>query len=440
MLNHKILPYFSAKYVLKSRFSAFLTAILYFSSQAALTNVFLRVAIGEALAMVFIPIVIAALYNIVYDNFSKPYLLIIAFLGLIFSHTITLFLSIIISAIFLAINVKKLFCDSEKPKNYGWISIAKIVLCAVTVLLLSVGYWLPMLEQFASGKFQVSEPWTHVGDNALRFYELFNVYRPGVGIALLLTSIYLLGDPKSKKTFPRRLLCGGLLVALLTTSVFPWELLNNTLFDSIQFPWRMLPYSALLLSFGIGGCLGIKCKQKGSKAVAIAFTGIAILLVLSNVLTLGSKTSPLSESITNNDWALGWGEWMPQGTDKAKLDFQGFVKASDGEMIELTEKSGSTVRFQVDESQADSDFFEVPLLYYKGYSATAIKDNGEKVKLEAVVGENNVVRVASENISGEITVAYTGTTLQTIAYIINFVSLVSLCGYIIFARVKRRKE
>lgn len=430
--------YFSAKIVFKDKVTPCLVTLLYFSSQAIFTNIYGRIAIGESLASVFIPVIIAALYDIVYDNFSRPYLLIIGFLGMVFSHTISLFLSVIISAIYLAFHFKRLFLSKEKPKNYGLKAILKIALCAVLVLLLSICYWLPMLEQFAADKFQVSNPWTHVGENALDIYALFSPYRPGVGLILLILAICFVDNPENKKTLSLHYIYIGLAIALITTKVVKWDLFNETIFNTIQFPWRLIPFSAAFLSFGVSGCLKNEKNGNKVKKTTVAIMVFALLFTANNALIAKNKINSLSDDIVNGAWALGWGEWMPEGTDKSKLDFQGFVKPSDGDMIKLTEKTGTTVKFNIDDKK--TEHFDVPLLYYRGYSAVIETEDGETQQLQTVRGENNVVRVVNDGVSGEVCVSYTGTKIQNVAYGISTVVLVLSLGFALYIGLKKKKH
>jgi hypothetical protein len=424
--------YFSAKLIFKDKFSAAVVAVLNFSSQATFTNFYDRFATGEVIASIFLPVIIAALYDIVYENFSKPQLLIIGFLGLVYSHTISLFLSAVICAVYLACHFKKLFLDKEKPKNYGFIAILKIVLCAVIVLLLSISYWLPMLEQFSSGEFQIKKPWTFVGINSLHVKELFLTHRPGVGLVLMLLSIFFLFHPATKKTFYRHFIIIGLILALVMTKIIDWTIFDDTFINKIQFPWRFAPFSAAFLSFGVGGCVKNAKKKKFIQKLSVIVLSILVVLSLNSTLFVEELRTDVPDNISDDYWARGWGEWLPLETNVWILDFQGFVKTSGGERIELTEKNGPTAKFIINEDERENEFFEVPLLYYKGYSALIKTENGETEQLEIVKGENNVVRIVGNDLSGEVCVSYSGTTVQKIAYVINALAIIALIVFSIY--------
>ncbi len=52
-------------------------------------NLYVRLAVGETIAVAFLPLVVAGLYNLVTENFSKPYFLIIGLAGTCLSHLIS---------------------------------------------------------------------------------------------------------------------------------------------------------------------------------------------------------------------------------------------------------------------------------------------------------------------------------------------------------------
>ena len=145
-------------------------------------------------------------------------------------------------------------------------------------------------------------------------------------------------------------------------------------------------------------------------------------------------------NISDDYWARGWAEWLPRGTNVWILDFHGFIKTSAGERFELTEKNGTTLRFEIDEENSEKEFFEIPLLYYKGYSASLKTEDGETEQLEVVKGENNVVRVIGENLSGEVCVSYSGTFVQKVAYAINALAIIALIGFIIYFQKQKRNS
>lgn len=128
--------YFSTKYIFKSRYAAIIASTLFITSQATIHNMYLICAVGETIASVFCPIIVAALYNIIYDRFSKPWILILGFLGLLYSHTISLFLMGLIFVFILVIKFKTVFLLKGELKNHGLRVAIKLFISAIAVLLI----------------------------------------------------------------------------------------------------------------------------------------------------------------------------------------------------------------------------------------------------------------------------------------------------------------
>lgn len=425
-----ISSYFSTKYIFKSRYASIIASTLFVTSQTFITNAYLRCAVGETLAAIFLPIVIAALYNIIYEKFSKPWILIFGFLGLIYCHTISLFLAGLIFTFILTVNCKTVLFSQNLPKYYGLKVLIKLFMAAIIVLLLSISYWLPMLEQFCFAKFNVNNEGIRIGDCSLKLSELFCSARPGLGLPLLLISmIFILVSTNRKFKLSRHFIIIGLILAFLSTNLFKWKLFNNTIINKIQFPWRLCPLAALFLSIGVGGGINFTFRKIKERKMVLIFLFVLTGIFSVNILTSISNNSIyLPKDICNHGFAIGGGaEWLPLNTDISELNSPDKVYTSNGRSINLTKRIGNTIYFEYDESlYGKSDYFDVPLLFYKGYSATISEFDGNIKTLDVVCSpNNNICRVInSENLEGEICVKYSGTKLQHISYLINFFAIV----------------
>lgn len=437
-----ISSYFSTKYIFKSRYAAIIASTLFITSQAAIHNMYLRCAVGETLASIFCPMIVAALYNIIYDRFSKPWILILGFLGLLYSHTISLFLMGLIFALILIIKFKTVFLLKGELKYYGLRVAIKMFISAIAVLLLSISYWLPMLEQFSSEKFNVNYAMVRLQENTLKVRELFCIGRPGLGLPLLLLSICSICFVN--KNLRSKLSCKfifiGLILSFFSTKLFPWKFLNYTIMTKIQFPWRLYTMAAVFLSIGIGGCIHFALKKIKQRQIVLIFLFVVTNIFAVNVLTSMAQPIGLPEDICNQLYSIGGGcEWLPINTDRSKFNAPNQVYASDGESIDIIKRTGNTIYFKYDDnSESEENYFDVPLLFYKGYSATISTLDGTVKNLDVVKStNNNLCRVINKgNDKGDICVKYSGTKLQHISYCINFLSIVLILIFFKFV-IKR---
>ena len=429
--------YLCANYMLKSRYAALCAAILFPLSQAVITNLYHRAAVGEALAAIFLPIVLCGLYNLLYERFSRPWILILAFTGLLYCHTISLVLSLLAAVAAVAVHAKKLFFSN---RGEGLRLFARLAAAAGLTLLLSVSYWLPMLEQFLTGDFNFNHAVVHMENKTIQFRELFALSRPSVGVVLLLLAILCLIFFRRKRR--RALLClgVGLSLSLLATGLFGflWKELSYTPLAVLQFPWRLLPYAALFLSLGVGQCLHDFSSSRLVRQQTLAVVYLAAALVAVNSLNaVAVNTSDIPANICNLAYSTGAGaEWLPYGTDMNRLNTPLAVAAPDGAVLDVTEKHGTTVRFEIDGTQG---YFDVPLLYYAGYTAEIRTPDGTVQKLQTSRSpDNNLTRVTNDgHLAGTVTVAYTGTAVQFAAYAVNLLTVAALIAY---GLVRRRRS
>ena len=72
-------------------------------SQYFMTDVYIRGAVGECFGFVFIPLVIAGIYNLFYGDKNKLWMLIAGFSGLAMSHVLSFVLTCFVFAVYLLI-------------------------------------------------------------------------------------------------------------------------------------------------------------------------------------------------------------------------------------------------------------------------------------------------------------------------------------------------
>jgi hypothetical protein len=128
------------------------------------------------------------------------------------------------------------------------------------------------------------------------------------------------------------------------------------------------------------------------------------------------------------------GEWISASAIKGRALGRGNVVTSNNlSSSDITYKRNFNVLTVNFENNDESDaYLEFPLLMYKGYYAEI---NGKEVKAE--YGTDSIVRVyLGDNESGEVTVWYKGTAVQTVSKIITVISLAAVVAYLIFRKKK----
>ena len=139
--------YQAGKQIGKSRFTGIITMILYTMGHYHLEDIYRRSAMGEVVAMAFVPLVFWALYDFTESKRYRKGLLCAAFTGLLLCHTISFILCAGVAVIWMLVRWKKVWNKEH---------IVGLLLEAGVCILLTAFYWIPVLEQFASGTFYVS--------------------------------------------------------------------------------------------------------------------------------------------------------------------------------------------------------------------------------------------------------------------------------------------
>ena len=108
--------YCSVKSITKSKFSAIFGTVLYMLAPYRLCDLYIRSAIGEALAMIFLPLAIAGIYHILLGEKSKWYYLLIGLTGITQSHVLSCLLIGLVMIFLCVIFVKYLLLERRYLK------------------------------------------------------------------------------------------------------------------------------------------------------------------------------------------------------------------------------------------------------------------------------------------------------------------------------------
>ena len=100
-----ITTYLCAKGISKEKYTALITAVIFSACQYHIANLYVRGAVGEAQAFVFFPLVVYGIYDLIYRDFEKAWVMGLGFWGLMFSHSISLVIALCTSPTALSVTV-----------------------------------------------------------------------------------------------------------------------------------------------------------------------------------------------------------------------------------------------------------------------------------------------------------------------------------------------
>ena len=397
--------YVSAKAIFDSCRTAVGASVLYTLCVYRLVNLYTRATLGESLAMIFFPLIIWSLYEVLRRDDGKWPLLALGMTGVCMSHLLSTLFSVLFCAIAAAFSLPKLM--REKCR---FLSILKAA--AITVLC-CVWFYVPMMQYSGDGvstsvvldaQENVLQPGgffvAFAGDMNADIPEDF-AYTIGVvpglallvGCALLLVRRYAQGKAAMEGKDRVALALGALgAVALIgATDAFPWELVCSlrrpfsTFFKQIQFPWRLVGVAVPMMS--MAAAWGYLTDDRH------AFAGAALIVALcaacsGYTMQCMVQRTPVLDKETFTDTRISQFEYTYVGTEKTALK-PGDICVGGAEgaysVLEMTKRGTNlTAVIEMD----GGAYIEFPLLYYPGYQATV---NGIPCKVAR--GTNNMLRV-----------------------------------------------
>ncbi len=425
-----------------SKFAATVAAILLTLCPYHMDDMVVRTACGENAAFIFLPFAIYGVFNVLFEEMDKPWVFGLGFAGLILTHPATCLLTACCAAVMFLIYIRTFI---KEPRLF-------IKMCVVSVLaLLVTSYqWMPMLEQFASAKFYVSNNWTDLLDSAVEFSSLASSTFPTVGIvlfALILPRAFL-----SRKDYPILkyvdfMLIAGLVFAVGATRIMPWERVAR-FFGFLQFPWRMFIMTSVLLAMADAIILELFLDRVGEDKRTLVFD--VVLIALTAITAQFAITHQNSGSMGYYDYSDDYfnfkpftvnviaGEWLPETVEDRDrlLDQSEHFVFDDGSENEFTRYRAKVIT-NID---SEHEYADVPLLYYKGYSAVIKDADGNKTKLRITgEGDNGMSRVYLEGAKGELTVSYTGTAMQYVSLILTHLFLLLIFD-LVYLKNKYKKK
>lgn len=434
-----IISFFSFHSVNKKLVSSFLFSILFTTAPYRLLDLTTRAALGELLALTFLPLAFAGLYHIIYGNSSKWWLLTLGMTFIIYSHILSAVMFALLIAIFLILNIKLLIRKKDK--------VLALVYAVLTTVTLTLIYFIPVLEQIISQEFKVgSTPIFYMSEKAIDFgnmvvNSLSNKVTPNLGILLIIfLFIYGAYNNKLREKKTKDIYFVAVLMLIMTTTLFPWKLFDSTFLNTIQFPWRFLGFVTLLVCWIVAEDSFDWLNNNKRKMFTICFLSLGLLISY----TVNIRTHALSEEIKSYeefnhlDFAyLGAGkEYLPQSSNYDVLKKQLIKPIYDSNKLNISDyvKKRDHVSFVVNSKNQQK--ITLPLIYYKGYTSEIVGegDVSEPFLDEKENGQLSIL----VNGTGKVTIQYRETHLQQTSLIISILGWILFICYLTYNYLKQK--
>lgn len=455
-LGTTLISYFCFKHISRDKYAGVACTAVYMLSTVRIINVYLRAAVGEYSAAMFLPLIAVAIWKILMeDTGSKNYqkncvILSLGMTGIIQTHMISLEMTGIFLIIVCLCNIKRIFRKE---------TFATLFKSVIMTLLINMGFFIPFLD-YSRENLQIFSERDFYGIQGfgLSLYELFSVNTVGVGKAnipvmglkdripvslgftgLLVLALALCRMLKSEPGGDRRR-CGlaqtlgftGIALGL-ATCYFPWnyladmKLFRNVVF-SIEFPWRFLTIAMVFVSMAAGLALS---DSKRGKVVLLIICVVSACQGLQCMDMTGRNTE--IARVFDGDEVMNAGttlEYVYEGTDLEALMIDNRVH---GENVDIMEFDRNGNNLKVVYQSGEDAFLEFPVFAYPYYQCEDI-DTGKKFDIEK--GEvNNRIRIrVADNYNGGVRVSYVQPWHWRTAEIISIISFIAVAGYGLFKK------
>ncbi len=450
--------HYVTKRIFKSNEIAYLSGILYTFSLYRLTDIYVRGALGELIAFVFVPLLIYGLYNVIFEDSKKWYYICFGFWGLINSHVLSFIIMIPVVMAFCILNVDIIL-------KYKRIFFRLLVAACISILL-CIGFIGPMLEQKTIGIYKVD---VHDADTANALYERANSLSmtfsssvksgfavdsstrddgmsSGIGLVLIALAcciIFRKGISYKDCRFEIQSIVIGLIVLVMTTKLFPWKALG--FLSLIQFPYRLNIIPTVL--FSIVGAKNIYEMFENKKDACVIFSMLMVVFsgyMISNInINFNPEKATSFEDLVSiekgADREVGNAEYIPVTANENSDDLTLYNIHEKNVSIPFTQ-NGSTIEFEYLKNENDFEV-NIPLIYYKGYKANIMDNDGNMTDLEVVHNEENghVLLKGDKSLEGKVVVEYKMTTIQKVCYFISSVTMIFMIIYCVCKRMEVKR-
>lgn len=260
-----VTAYYSIRCVAKSRYAAVLGSALYILLPYRYTNIYARGALGEMLAMTFIPLLLAGFYHLLFGDKNKWMLLVLGFSGVLESHVLSFVIMCIFAILCCIIFIRNLFHERR---------IFSLIKAAIWTVAINLWFVVPFVWFYLKGNLGVKAlGWSNYIEYAINPSFFSNTismdsYRYlSFGIPVLLCFafciLHLICERKSSNENENRehyfrfifaLSC--VMTIMITGYCAAPRLMEITIlekfFKLIQFPWRLFaPVSAMIIFIAV---------------------------------------------------------------------------------------------------------------------------------------------------------------------------------------------
>lgn len=454
------LTYWICRRVFTSYSISLVATLLWTLAPYRLEDVYMRSAVGEYLALTFLPVILYGLYSLFYRDrigaARQPWIVLsLGVSAVILSHLLSIVLFVIPLIVVYIVGFIK------RRKDWAYI-LRQTCMTVIAVAGLTLWFVWPMLQTYATVPLSVKTRGNKTYPDAPQVFQLFELFAPMDGgsvadtsqyaqfmptaigwgiflISLVFIAVRLLdhtrsGDEAVISGIGISLGIVAIGVMILSSNLFPWagtplkpvqKIIGKL--RVIQFSWRFIGVATvLLIVVGCCGCYLLRRNTKINKLFVPCIAVICVFGLLEGCFAISSfirHSVPAEEPYSQHQSEIGTGEYLITGTDlgKTKINHPRTYKA----VVTGFTKDGTTMSFRLNAKK--NSWVELPAFNYPNYR---ISTSPSKGGLHLEDGRNHVIRIkADTSFVGHVYVYYREPVSWRVSEAISVLSLAAIGVY-----------
>ena len=462
-----LIALYSFKGIFKDIKWAIVATLMHMLAGYYLVNLYVRAALGEYTATIFMPLIAYGIYRIYFEENNYHFLrkispLVLGYTGIINSHILSAVMVTIAVLAFALIYIK------ETLKH-----IKELLLAMGLTLLINAFFIVPFLDFYLSFDFyaDAGTVGTNIQQYGMYLSQIFGLFPLGSGgrsawstvdedcfrigllhvlgfvfmVIAIIINIIKRNKSKASNGYKLALTCFviGLIAAFLSSVYFPWKIFTgdnpiSNVMRSVQYPNRYF----VIVSFcwTLCGTFAIKFIYDNyvkSNRIAI-YLGLIVLIGAIAIAQTGIFMYSLSyrnTTITSLDDferdVLQDSLYIEVGTDLEKLNSAPeVINGVDCEVVDLGYEKGSHEYLITNNGKTEAQI-HLPILSYK--YIYAFTESGEEI--DTSTGDNNqIVITVPEGFSDKVSIKFVEPVLWRISEIVSVLAFACMIWWIMYRK------
>lgn len=448
-----IITYVSLQRCVKNEYAALLGTMVYVLAPYRFNNFYIRGAVGEYLAMTFLPMIFCGFYllcteDVNSENYKKcKWWIVFGMSAVLESHLLTTEMAALCLAVFCIVFIKKVL------RRQMLLQLAE---ATGIVLLWNSWFYIPMLYMMNADTYKLQtiiakelSPGMELASSLVIWQNGKQIVPEGgihgrdpysIGVVILLFILcWAIYGIKNKKVVDKTgivLAVATVFTSLLNSAFFPWEKLQTLpgigmIVSSIQFPFRWLGISmvfgAAFVAYESAGLLETLSGWYAKLGImALVLMTLVGTCYQTSQIVLTDNEMQLYTAANMGTISLISGEYLVSNESDTAFVYHDPVAEAPLVWYDY-EKKGTNITLTVENTSQEECRLELPLQGYKGYEA--VDTEGNEIKIAEERGAHgDLTLLIPPSYEGTIRVSYVGFPIFRVAEGVTVISvLISVC-------------